>query len=48
MQANGARPQEAAANAGPGVALDQDPSKWTREQRAEIKKRVMRGDRIQL
>lgn len=48
VQANGARPQEAAANAGAGVALDQDPSKWTREQRAEIKKRVMRGDRIQL
>ena len=46
IQAGARRPQEGAAGGAPGAALGLDPRKLTKQQREEIRKRVMRGDKV--
>jgi len=46
IQANGMRPQEAAAAAGAGTPVQFDPSKLSKKEREEIRRRVQRGETI--
>lgn len=46
IQANGMRPPEAAAAAGAGSPVQFDPSKLSRKEREEIRRRVQRGETI--
>lgn len=46
IQANGMRPPEAAAAAGAGTPVQFDPSKLSRKEREEIRRRVQRGETI--
>ncbi len=46
IKAKGNRPQESAAKGMPGIIIKSDPRNLTREDRAEIAQRVMRGEEI--
>ncbi len=46
IKAKGNRPQESAAKGTPGIIIKSDPRNLTREDRAEIARRVMRGEEI--
>lgn len=46
IKAKGSRPTESAARGTGGVIIKSDPSQLTREDRAEIAKKVMRGEKI--
>lgn len=46
--AKGHRPQENGISAQGGFTIKEDPSKWTKEDRAEIARRVARGETIML
>lgn len=48
IQAQGARPPEIGGNANGGQFTNNDPRSWTKEQRAEIIRRVQRGEKIVL
>ena len=48
IQAQGARPAEIGGNANGGQFTNNDPRSWTKEQRAEIIRRVQRGEKIVL
>lgn len=46
IQAGARRPQEGAAGGAPGAALGLDPRKLSKQQREEIRQRVMRGEKV--
>lgn len=48
VRAKGMRPNENGTNSQPGVIVKNDPSKFTKADRAEIARRVRRGERIVL
>lgn len=48
IRAKGMRPNENGTNSQPGVIVKNDPSKFTKADRAEIARRVRRGERIVL
>lgn len=49
IRARGMRPQENGARSGSAVTLRKsDPSVWTKADRAEVSRRVLRGERIEL
>lgn len=48
MRAKGMRPNENGTSSQPGVIVKSDPSKFTKADRAEIARRVRRGERIVL
>ena len=48
VAANAARPKEGGLSSIPPAVIKDDPSKWTKEDRAEIRRRVMRGEKIKL
>lgn len=48
LQANRNRPEEGGLSSNPAIDVRSDPSKWSRADRAEVLKRVMRGDDIVL
>lgn len=48
VAANKLRPKEGGLSSIPPVVVKSDPSKWTKEDRAEIRRRVARGERIEL
>ena len=48
VAANGARPKEGGLSSVPPTIVKSDPSKWTKEDRAAIRERVARGEKIRL
>ncbi len=49
LQANASRPVENGVGAtGAQAEVRMDPSKWSKEDRAEVRRRVARGERIEL
>lgn len=48
VAANIARPQEGGLSSASPTIVKSDPSKWTKEDRAEIRRRVAKGERIEL
>lgn len=48
IRAKGSRPQENGTSAQSGFTIKEDPSKWTKADRAEIARRVARGETIKL
>ena len=48
VRAKGMRPNENGTTSQPGVIVKNDPSKFTKADRAEIARRVRRGERIVL
>ena len=48
VAANGARPKEGGLSSVPPTIVKSDPSKWTKEDRAAIRDRVARGEKIRL
>lgn len=48
QQANAARPSENGTKQQPAVDIRSDPSKWTKKEREEVRRRVSRGDKVYL
>ena len=48
QQRNASRPMENGLTSPAGVSVNTDPSKWTKKERAEIRKRVAMGEKIVL
>ena len=48
IRAKGARPAENGTSSQSGFVVKDDPAKWTKQDRAEIVRRVQRGEQIKL
>ena len=48
IRAKGARPAENGTSSQSGFVVKDDPAKWTKKDRAEIVRRVQRGEQIKL